>query len=272
MEAQQVGQNIHLAAKGTQILAHQIEADIPSCPDGQTQRKQFARVEIRLDAEGWEPAETEAAADRIDCGLNRCDLKRALSQYTRLVLECAGGRSFDGNQSVLHEISPAELVLDSVQRVTAARDGDHPDCEDGCREEFARNESRDAKLRVMGGKLGIGGEKRALAESWLNIWEEADKLGQRREEAVIGVDAVYREPDFGLATQGQGTGSLFELMETRQVWLNLREQHTPHLGEVRATPLDLEKSDTKLFLQASDRVADGGLGAIELFGGRRETA
>ena len=70
MEAQQVGQNIHLAAKGTQILAYQIEADIPSCPDGQTQRKQFARVEIRLDAEGWEPAETEAAADRIDCGLN----------------------------------------------------------------------------------------------------------------------------------------------------------------------------------------------------------
>lgn len=42
--------------------------------------------------------------------------------------------------------------------------------------------------------------------------------------------------------------------------------------EVRSAALDLEQSDAEMILEAGDGVTDGRLGAVELFGRRRETA
>lgn len=53
---------------------------------------------------------------------------------------------------------------------------------------------------------------------------------------------------------------------------DVREQYATQFGEVRSAALDLEQSDAEMILEAGDGVTDGRLGAVELFGRRRETA
>jgi len=53
---------------------------------------------------------------------------------------------------------------------------------------------------------------------------------------------------------------------------DVREQYAAQFGEVRSAALDLEQSDAEMVLESGDGVTDGRLGAVELFGRRRETA
>jgi hypothetical protein len=61
-------------------------------------------------------------------------------------------------------------------------------------------------------------------------------------------------------------------VKTGEVGFDVGEQDAAEVGEVRVSALHLEDLNTELFLQAGDGVADGGLGAVELFGRRRKAA
>jgi hypothetical protein len=55
-----------------------------------------------------------------------------------------------------------------------------------------------------------------------------------------------------------------------EVGFDVSEQDAAKFGQVRASAFHLKELNAEPFLQAGDGVADGGLGAVELFGRRRK--
>ena len=109
MHAKQAGEGTHLPATKIRILANEIEANLPGAADRHTEREEFCAIQERLNAVHGQPAETQPAANGINCSFDCGDWQEALSRAARLALRIAGTNSFDHHENMLHHIDPGDL-------------------------------------------------------------------------------------------------------------------------------------------------------------------
>jgi hypothetical protein len=145
IDAEKVGKGVQFAAAGTQILAHETEANFSGLAGRHTQGEQFSVFQTRLNAMLWQPPETEPAANGVDRSLN-CGYREEALRGTARLMSGSRGYSLNGHQHVLQHLGARQLLPERVERVIPPGDGEHRDVEDWLDEKLARHQARHTEL------------------------------------------------------------------------------------------------------------------------------